>query len=127
MKLFGPALLSCALLSGAATQASAADLYDYPPPRPQAEYLPPPPPPPARYYPPVEYYGPHPPPPPYYAVSRMATALWLLASSLVARPLPGPSMGRRVETPLLGKQACGGRVDADAIMLRGRDSSARSR
>jgi hypothetical protein len=63
MKMLGYALTSCAVLASASTYASAADLYDYPPPR--AEYIAPPPPP--RYYAPAYYYAPPPRPYPYYA------------------------------------------------------------
>lgn len=59
-EMLGYALTSIAILATAPTAASAADLYDYPPPR--AAYVPSAPPPP----PPV-YYAPYPRPYPYYA------------------------------------------------------------
>jgi len=61
MKMLGYALTSVAVLAAAPTTVSAADLYDYPPPR--TAYAPPPPPPP----PPAYYYAPYPRPYPYYA------------------------------------------------------------
>ncbi len=57
MKMLGYTLTSIAILATAPTAASAADLYDYPPPR--AAYVPSPPPP--------VYYAPYPRPYPYYA------------------------------------------------------------